>query len=170
MHSEVAKSQIAEELQPKLNAFITRRTRPQRIVSDNAATFRATATWIKKIRKNEKLNDYLASQSIMWQFNLSKSPWWGGMYERLTKEKKKTPDNTLRKTPLSFEQLEAVVMDIERHLNNRSLTYVEEELGEDRVLTHNSKNSYTLEEDFEEEVLTQFDKRLQHARDQGAYI
>ncbi len=93
--------------------------------------------WIKKIRKSEKRNDYLASQSIMWQFNLSKSPWLGGMYERLIKEIKKTLYKTLGKRPL---------------------TYVEEELGEGRVLTPNAilwgQNSYTLEEDFEEEDLT----------------
>ena len=67
------------------------------------------------------------------------------------------------------EQLEIVVMDIERHLNNRPLTYVEDELGKDRVLTPNTilwgQNSYTVDEDFEEEKLTQFEKRLQHARE-----
>ena len=134
VHLELTRSQTAEEFQKKLNAFITRRTRPQRIVSDNAATFRATATWIKKIRKSEQLNDYLASQSITWQFNLSKSPWWGGFYERLIKEIKKTLYKTLGKTHLSFEQFENVLMDVERHLNNRPLTYVEDELGEGKVL------------------------------------
>ncbi len=74
VHLELTRSQTAKEFQQKLNAFITRRTRPRRIISDNAATFRATANWIKTIRKSEELNDYLASQSITWQFNLSKSP------------------------------------------------------------------------------------------------
>ena len=169
VHLELTKSQTAEEFQKKLNAFITRRTRPQRIVSDNAATFRATATWIKKIRKSEQLNDYLASQSITWQFNLSKSPWWGGFYERLIKEIKKTLYKTLGKTHLSFEQFENVLMDVERHLNNRPLTYVEDELGEGTVLTWNiilwGQNSYVLDEDVETEELTQFDKRLQQARE-----
>ncbi|XP_048575296.1 uncharacterized protein LOC116604510 [Nematostella vectensis] len=55
VHLEVTKSQTAEEFQRELNAFITRRTRPVRIVSDNASVFKATATWIKKIRKSEVL-------------------------------------------------------------------------------------------------------------------
>ena len=84
VHLELTKSQTTEEFIQKLNAFITRRTRPQRIVSDNAATFRATAAWIKKITKDEMLHNVLASQAITWQFNLSKSPWWGGMYERVS--------------------------------------------------------------------------------------
>ena len=133
VHLELTKSQTAEEFKRKLNAFIARRTRPQRIVSDNAATFRATAMWIKKIRKSEKIQDFLAGQKI-GQFNLSKSLWWGGMYERLIKEIKKIIYKTLGiKTHLTFEQLETVVVDIERCLNNRPLTYVESELSEDRV-------------------------------------
>ena len=124
VHLELTRSQTAEEFQRKLNAFITRRTRPEKIVSDNAATFKATATWIERIRKSEKLQNYLAQQEITWQFNLSKSPWWGGMYERLIKEVKKTAYKTLGNTHLTFQQLEVVIMDIEKHLNNRPLTYV----------------------------------------------
>ena len=43
---------------------------------------------------------------------------------------------TLGKAHLSFAQFEAVVMDIERHLNNRTLTYVESEGGADSQLNH----------------------------------
>ena len=39
---------------------------------------------------------------------------------------------------VAFVQLEAVVMDIERHLNNRPLTYVESDGGDQEVLTPNS--------------------------------
>ena len=52
---EVTKSQTAEEFQRKLNAFITRKTRPEMIVSDNASVLKTTAKWIKLIRKSEKL-------------------------------------------------------------------------------------------------------------------
>ena len=137
VHLEMTKSQTAEEFQGRLNAFITRRTRPERIVSDNAAVFKATATWIKRIRKSEALQDNLARQRIHWHFNLSRSPWWGGLYERLIKEVKKTLYKTMGSTSLQYEQVEAVVMDIERHLNNRPLTYVESEAGEEQVLTPN---------------------------------
>ncbi len=64
VHLEVTKSQTAEEFQRKLNAFITRKTRPQQIVSDNAAVFKTTADWIQKIRISEQLQDFLAAQEI----------------------------------------------------------------------------------------------------------
>ena len=138
VHLEMTKSQTAEEFQRKLNGFITRRTRPKRIVSDNAAVFKTTATWIRKIRKSEALQDFLAQQQIMWQFNISRSPWWGGLYERLIKEVKRTLYTTMGRTHLEYAQVEAVVMDIERHLNNRALTYMESEAGEEQVLTPNA--------------------------------
>lgn len=100
IYLEVTKSQTAEELQQKLTAFITRRTRPELIISDNAQGFKTTAGWIRKIRKSETLQDFLAKQSIHW---LSKSPWWGGLYERLIKDVKKTLYKTVgrAKTPCS---------------------------------------------------------------------
>ena len=137
VHLELTRTQTAEEFQKKLNTFITREMRSERIISDNAATSKATATWIKRIRKSEKLQDFLAQQEISWQFNLSKSPWCGGMYERLIKEIKKTVYKTLGKTHLTFELHEAVVIDIEKHLNNRPLTYVESDEGGPHTLTPN---------------------------------
>ena len=169
VHLEVTQSQTAEEFQQKLNAFITRKTRPEMIVSDNASVFKTTAKWIKLIRKSEKLQDYLAAEGITWRFNLSKSPWWGGMYERLIKDIKKTLYKTLGKTLLKPEQLEAVIMDIERHLNNRPLTYVESDSGEEQVLTPNiimwGKDSHILEElEVKEDNVSKMYKRMKNAR------
>ena len=83
------------------------------MVSDNAQTFKATADWIEEIRKSEELQDFLAKQHTRWQFNLAKSPWWGGIYERLIRDIKKTLYKTMGRSNLTFEHFEAVVMDIE---------------------------------------------------------
>ena len=64
VHLEVAKSQTVGEFQMKLNAIITRRTRPQLMISDNAQVFKSTANWIRNIRKSEKLQDFLAKQKL----------------------------------------------------------------------------------------------------------
>ena len=150
VHPELTKSQTAEEFQRKLNAFIARRTRPKLIISDNAAVFKTTASWIKKIRKSEKLQDYLAKQDIRWKSNLAKSPCWGGMHERVIKDLNKTIYKTLGKTTLNFENLEMVILDIERHLNNRPLTYVECDGGDEQESTPNmllwSQNAHAVEE------------------------
>ena len=74
IHLELMKTQTAEEFQRKRNAFISRTTRHRVIISDNAATFKATADWIKIVRRNEKLQYFLAQEDIQWQFNFAKSP------------------------------------------------------------------------------------------------
>ena len=114
VHLELTKTQTAEEFQRMLNLFIARRTRPKVMISDNASVFKSAATWMKNITKSERLQDYLARQDINWRFNLSRSPWWGGMYERLIKVVKKTLHKILGRTHLTFEQLEAVVIDVKR--------------------------------------------------------
>ena len=112
IHLEVTKSQTAEFTR-KLNAFIARKTRPAVIISDNGEAFKATAEWIKKLRKSESLLDFLARQEIKWTFNLSKSPWRGAIYERIIKDIKTTLHKTLGFSHLSFEQLESIIIDIE---------------------------------------------------------
>ena len=171
VHLEVTESQTAEEFQRKLNAFVTRRTRPKRIVSDNASVFKSTATWIRKMRKSESLQDHLAQLEIRWQFNLSRSPWWGGMYERLIKEIKKTLYKTMGRSHLRYEQMESVVMDIERHLNNRPLTYMESDNGEEQVLTPNvimwGQNSHAVEDiEIEGDEVSKLHARLMLKRQQ----
>ena len=74
VHLELTKTQTAEEFQRKLNLFIARRTRPKVMISANASVFKSTATWMKNIRKSERLQDYLARQDLNWRFNLSRSP------------------------------------------------------------------------------------------------
>ena len=170
VHLELTKSQEAEEFQRKLNSFIARRGRPRLMISDNAGTFKATAKWIKVIRKSEKFHDFLATHDIQWRFNLAKSPWWGGIYERLIREIKKTLYKSLGRSHLSFENLETVIMDIEINMNNRPLTYVESESGEEQVLTPNvlirGENTYLINNDMksDDDELTNMQKRITKAK------
>ncbi len=97
---------------------------------------------------------------------MAKSPWWGGIYEPLIQELKKTLYKTLGKTHLTFHQLQTVILDIERNVNNRPLTYV----GEEEILTPNNvilwgQNAYTIEpEALDEEETSRVQKRLELAR------
>ena len=83
VHLDLVKSLTTQEFILSLKRLIARRGRPEIIYSDKAATFKAAARWIQQVRKDEKLNDLLATLSIEWRFNLSRAPWWGGQFERL---------------------------------------------------------------------------------------
>ena len=49
---------------------MAREGRPRKIYSDNGKTFIATASWLKKIMRQEQFQNFLAYQNTIWQFNL----------------------------------------------------------------------------------------------------
>lgn len=38
---------------------------------------------MRPVMKDERLQNYLSTNEIKWQFNLSHAPWWGGQFERM---------------------------------------------------------------------------------------
>ena len=74
VHLKLSKDLTAREFKRTLKEFIGRRGTPRQIVSDNAKTFVARKSWLEKLQKDDKVNNYLASQSIKWKFNLSRAP------------------------------------------------------------------------------------------------
>jgi hypothetical protein len=78
--------------------------------------------------KDERFQDYLAHQQIVWQFNLSKAPWWGGQFERMVGLVKRALCKTIGRENLRGDELEEVILDVEVTLNNRPLTYQEDDV------------------------------------------
>ena len=79
--------------------------RPSVVYSDNGLTFKATATWLEKIRE-ERFQDTLNQNAIKWKFNLSRAPWWGGQFKRLLGIFKSAFRKTVAKGLSTFKQLE----------------------------------------------------------------
>ena len=118
---------------------------------------------MNSINRDEKFRDFLSKEKIFWKFNLSRAPWWGGQYERLIRLTKQSPYKSTGKSLLTWLELEEVFLDVEVNLNNRPLTYIEEDLGYS-VLTPNSTilgRDIKLPDDFpeEEEVSDNWKKR-----------
>ena len=137
VHLEVLQSLEVEEFLPSLKRLIARRGRPEIIYSDNAATFKAADKWLNKVRTDEKFHAFLADRAIHWRFNLSRAPWWGGQFERLIGLFKRAFYKAIGNNTLSWEELSEVVLDVEVALNNRPLSYIEDDV-ELPVLTPNS--------------------------------
>eukprot|EP00794_Sanderia_malayensis_P019296 gene19296-biopygen16176 len=111
-----------------------RRGTPTLIVSDNAKTFKSTAALLKKLWEDQRIAEYLELKQITWKFNLERSPWWGGQFERMVGLVKRCLRKVLGNAKLSFDELQTVLVEIESTLNSRPLTYQYDELGE-QVLT-----------------------------------
>ena len=90
------------------------------------------------------------------------------MYERLIKDVTKTLHKTLGRTHLTFEQFEAVVIDVKKNLNNQPLTFLDSNGGEERVLTPNGlmwgQNAHPIDGREDEEETSAVNKRLREAK------
>ena len=109
VYLELLPDQTTKEFLRSLERFIARRGRPEKIFSDNGKTFVAASKWLEKIRQDEKINDWLAKQSITWQFNLSSAPWWGGQFERLIGVIKQSMYKAIGNGNLRWHELDEVI-------------------------------------------------------------
>ena len=137
LYLEVLTSMETVEFLQSLKRFIARRGRPRKIYSDNGRTFVAAAKWLRAVMKDERVSNLLVTEGIQWQFNLSRAPWWGGQFERMIGLIKQSMYKTIGNGFLSLEELREVILEVEVALNNRPLSYVEEDI-QYPVLTPNS--------------------------------
>ena len=136
VHLKLCKDLTADEFKRALKEFVARRGTPKAIISDNGRTFVATSKWFKRLKKNEELTNYMATQRILWKFNLSRAPWWGGFFERLIGIMKRSLAKAIGRSMLKFPELEEILLDVECSMNNRPLCYQGEEFQEP-VITPN---------------------------------
>ena len=87
--------------------------------------------------KDERVGNLLARGEIKWEFNLSRAPWWGGQFERMIGLIKQSLYKTIGNGFLSLKELRDVILDVEVTLNNRPLSYVEDDI-QFPILTPNS--------------------------------
>nr|XP_047129618.1 uncharacterized protein LOC124809535 [Hydra vulgaris] len=108
-----------------IRRFIGRRGVPETIYSDNGSQFVSTETQY-----------FAANHSIKWKFNAPSAPWWGGMFERLVRMTKRCLKKALKNSKSSYEEVRTLLSEIEMVLNNRPLTYLYNNQG-DEALTPN---------------------------------
>ena len=127
IYLELLPNMETTEFITSLKRFIAHRGRLEKIYSDNEKTFVGAANLLKTIMSDEKVHDYLAKHRIMWQFNLSRAPWWGGQFERLIGLVKRALYKSIGGGLLTWAELQDVLLDVEVALNNRPLSYVEDD-------------------------------------------
>ncbi|XP_028404086.1 uncharacterized protein LOC114526758 [Dendronephthya gigantea] len=148
LHFELLPDLSCEEFLASFKRFVAVRGRPKKMISDNGKTFHAAAKWIKKATRDERFHAFLHDYQIRWQFNLSKASWWGSMFERMVALVKNLLYKVVGSAKLTYKELQDVLLDIQIALNNRPLTYCEDNV-QLPVLTPNlmilGKANYLLE-------------------------
>ena len=108
VHLELVDSLTAADFILAWRRFTARRSRPQRVRSDNATVFVAAAKILH----------------VEWIFNPPAAPWFGGFYERMVRSVKAPLRKVLGKALLWRVELETILAEIESSINNRPLTQV----------------------------------------------
>ncbi|XP_063607690.1 uncharacterized protein LOC134782212 [Penaeus indicus] len=91
---------------------------PPFTVTDNARTFLGAA---------RQLQQEYGPLSPQWKFIVSRSPWWGGWWERLIRSVKSALRKTIGIRSLSRIELETTLQEVEACVNSRPLTFVGDE-------------------------------------------
>jgi hypothetical protein len=83
VHLDLLKNMKAITFKRCLKEFFARCGNPSLMASDNAKSFQNTAKWLTDIQNKADINSWLDTKHTDWKFNLSRSPWWGGFFERM---------------------------------------------------------------------------------------
>ena len=93
-----------------LRRFSARRGTPLLMVSDNGKTFKSAAREITKVMNDPGVKQYFLNARMKWTFNLDKSLWWGGIFERFVRSIKRCLKKTIGGATLTYEELLTLVL------------------------------------------------------------
>ena len=95
VHLELTPDMTAPVFRMALEKFVATWGVPNLMISDNAATSKATTIDSEKLFKHPEVHSYLQSNYMMWKFNLSLAAWWGGCFEKMVGLTKNIPRKNL---------------------------------------------------------------------------
>ena len=119
IHLELLQNLETPTFLVSLKKYIARRGRPRVIYTDNGGTFAKASTWLKQIRKDERIRGLVEEYEITWKFNLSRAPCWGGQFERFIAVVKSAMYKVVGEGFLTWDGLAELMLDIEIQINRR---------------------------------------------------
>ena len=131
---------IAKHFLEAFRRVIARRGKPNKIISDNAATFKAAKNTIDiawdDITRVREVHSYPSENKIELKFTIELSAWMGGFYERLVGITKMALKKTIGKLYLTHTQLQTIITEVEAAVKSRPLVYVDDDL-ENQIIMPN---------------------------------
>ena len=135
VHLEVVPNLTEHSFIQAFRRFVSRKSLPRILVSDNATTFTAGSEEIRRLCSSEIVKEALSTHGVEWQFIPKRAPWYGGFWERLIGLTKTSLKKVLGHSQIDMETLQTVVTEIENILNNRPLTYPSSDINDLEALT-----------------------------------
>ncbi len=127
VHFEVCSDLSTDSFLACLRRFIGRRGCPAHVYSDNGTNFLGAKNELEEISTmmtspgtKDAIND-ITSHHIQWHFTPPRTPHFGGLWEASVKSMKTLLRKNLESRPLSYDELETILIEAEATLNSRPL-------------------------------------------------
>ena len=124
IHLEIVEKLDVETFLSAFRRFAARRGLPSMVLSDNAKTFKTASKEIRKIIRAKRVQTYFANKGISWRFSVERTPWWGGMWERLVRSVKNCLKKVIGLASFKLDEFQALLVEVECIINSRPITYV----------------------------------------------
>lgn len=112
-----------------LKRFISRRGKPEIIYSDNGTNFVGAARELNELYSffqqeqiNDRISNFLLESRIEWKFIIPNAPHHGGIWESAVKSAKLHLHRVTRNASFTYEEMCALLIEIECILNSRPIT------------------------------------------------
>ena len=148
IHLEVVNDLSLESFLLAFRRFVSRRSLPVTMISDNTSTYLSAASEIEQLIKSTTVQTTLQNRGTTWQFIPKGAPWYGGFWEWLIGLTKTTMKKVLGRTFVSLIDLQVlgrtfvslidlqtIVTEIEATINDRPLTYMSADVRDPEPLT-----------------------------------
>ena len=135
VHLELVSDLSEESFLLAFRRFVSRRSLPKLMISDNGTTFQAAANQLRRLFNSLNVQTELHHRGVEWQFIPKRAPWYGGWWERLIGITKTTIKKVLGKSCVDFRTLQTILTEVEAIMNDRPLTYVSSSADDPEPLT-----------------------------------
>ena len=125
VHIEIAYSLDTDSFLGALQRFVSKRGKPEKILSDNGTNFRGGEKELRQeIEKwnKTKINNVLLQQEIQWSFNPPGASHMGGIWERMIRTTRKILKILTNEQLVNDETLLTLMAEAEKIINDRPLT------------------------------------------------
>ena len=140
VHIEVVHSLDTDAFINALRRFISRRSHPQQISSDNDGNFVKGERDLREAVRDwnqQKIHEFLLAKNIEWIFNPPTSSRFGGVWDRCIRTVRKVMTALLKEQPLDDEGLLTLMCEEESVVNGRPITKVSDDPRDPEALTPN---------------------------------
>ena len=135
IHLEVVADLTVETFLLAFRRFVSRKSFPNIMMSDNASTYLSAVEELKEMLSSKELETSIGRRGVTWKFIPKRAPWYGGYWERLIGLTKAALKRVLGRACISLPMLQTLVVEVEATLNDRPLTYLSEDPRDPEPLT-----------------------------------